>query len=99
MFQVNDYVICGGSGVCEVQDICSNPFDQTKPEEKYYLLKPVYLRENTVYIPVHHPKIAMRKLISKEEAKKLIRNIPLWERFGLKTISKENYSLKIFYKS
>lgn len=76
MFKVNEYVICAGSGVCEVKAICSNPFDESKPEEKFYILQPVYSKENTVYIPIKHPKILMRRLISKEEAKKLISNIP-----------------------
>lgn len=76
MFKVHEYVICAGSGVCEVKNICSNPFDESKPDEKFYILQPVYSKENTVYIPIKHPKIMMRRLISKEEAHRLIADIP-----------------------
>ena len=47
------------------------------PKDKlYYILRPVHEKHGKVFTPVDNEKIVMRRVISKEEAEKLIREIP-----------------------
>ena len=81
MFQVNDYVIYGQMGVCQVKEISIPSFfaDQGK---LYYTLDPLYQR-GTVFIPVD-TEVYMRPVMSREEAEELIDMIP--------TVSAKTYS-------
>ncbi len=45
-------------------------------ERQYYILKPLYVSGSTVYVPVDSPRESMRKVLKREEAEKLIREIP-----------------------
>lgn len=75
MFKVNDYIIYGGSGVCKVLEIGVQSINKDEKERQYYKLQPIYESGSTVYTPVDNDKVVMRKIISKEEANKLIDNI------------------------
>lgn len=74
MFAVNEYVIYGSNGVCQVKDICTPP--GVEGNRKYYLLNPVYLKGTTIYTPVDNIKVIMRSIISREESERLILRIP-----------------------
>ncbi len=76
MFGIGDYVICGNKGVCEVENITTLNISGVDREREYYILKPLYLAGSTVYLPVDSPKESMRKVLSREEAEKLIEAIP-----------------------
>lgn len=76
MFKVNDYIICGGNGVCEVLDIGIPSISTGDEKRQYYKLRPIYENGSTVYSPVNNDKVVMRKIISKEEANELINSIP-----------------------
>lgn len=79
MFQVNDVVIYGHHGVCEVVEIGTLKMPMADKEKMYYTLRPVYHRESAVYAPVENRKIVMRPVITKEEAEDLIKRIPTIE--------------------
>ena len=49
MFQINDTVIYGTQGACKISEIMQKKF-AGKPM-KYYVLKPIYDENSTVYIP------------------------------------------------
>ena len=51
MFAVNDTVMYGNAGVCEIVDIRAQKFYQ-QPEKLYYVLKPIYEHNETIYCPV-----------------------------------------------
>lgn len=76
MFQVNDYVVCGSHGVCVVKAVGAVDISVADRSRLYYTLEPLYFKGNTVYTPIDNEKAAMREVITKEEAWKLIDKIP-----------------------
>lgn len=75
MFEVNDYVVYGTIGVCQVEEICDSPMGGADSSRKYYMLKPVYNVGNKVYTPVDSLKVSIRKILTEQEAWELIHNI------------------------
>ncbi len=69
MFEVNDKVVYGVVGVCEIVDINKPPIKGI--EGKYYFLQPVYDDKGIIYSPVESKKVMMRYVMSKEDAQKL----------------------------
>lgn len=82
MFQVDDYVVYESHGVCVVKAVGEVDISAADRTRLYYTLEPLYLKGNTVYTPVDNRKAAMRELISKEDAWKLIDKIPDVEVLG-----------------
>lgn len=76
MFAIGEYVMCGNKGVCVVEQITKLDISGVDKEREYYILKPLYLSGSTVYVPVDSSKEAMRRVLSREEAQKLIERIP-----------------------
>lgn len=76
MFAIGEYVMCGNKGVCVVEQITKLDISGVDKEREYYILKPLYLSGSTVYVPVDSSKEAMRRILSREEAQKLIERIP-----------------------
>lgn len=76
MFQVNDIVIYGHHGVCEITKIGTLEMPMADKKKLYYTLRPVYHKDSFVYAPVENRKIIMRPVISRETAEKLIQHIP-----------------------
>ncbi|MCR4657059.1 MAG: CarD family transcriptional regulator [Lachnospiraceae bacterium] len=76
MFQKNEMVIYGNQSVCEIVNIGTLSMSMIDKKKTYYTLKPVYQRDSVVYVPVDSEKPVMRRVISKEEAKELIEDIP-----------------------
>lgn len=83
MFEINDYIMYGTTGVCKVLDIKKESIGGNVQKE-YYVLTPVYSNNTIIKIPVDNEKIAMRNIISKEDVTNLIENMPnkelLWIR-------------------
>lgn len=76
VFEIGEYVVCGNKGVCLVENIAALDISGVDKERKYYILKPKYQSGSTVYVPVDSSKESMRKVLSSEEARKLIKAIP-----------------------
>lgn len=76
MFQKGEYVVSGNKGVCVVDDITTLDISGVDKEREYYILKPVYMAGSTVYVPVDTADNSMRRVLSREEADKLISEIP-----------------------
>ncbi len=79
MFQVNDYIIYGESGVCLIADITTPPISGVDKSKNYYILHPYYSSGKTIYTPVDNDKVSMRKILTKQEAWDLINKIPYIE--------------------
>jgi len=75
MYSVGERIIYGQTGVCEITDICEKAFIKNQ-KNLYYVLKPVNLENNLIYAPVENNKVFMRRLITLEQAEKLISDIP-----------------------
>ena len=76
MFVKGEYVVCGNKGVCVVDDVTTLNISGIDKERQYYILKPVYMAGSTVCIPVDTAKESMRRILSHEEADRLIESIP-----------------------
>lgn len=74
-YQVGDLILYGGTGVCRVADIQARTGGRGEPERLYYDLEPLY-QSCTIATPVDNGKIFMRPIISREEAERLIDEIP-----------------------
>ena len=77
MYKINDVVVYGTEGICTITDIAEMKFGGEKSE--YYILAPVTKTENTVYVPKNNEKVLnrMRKILSKDDAVKLLDSLPL----------------------
>lgn len=75
MFKVNDYVVYGSTGVCQIQNIRKGEYNDNY-ETDYYVLHPVYSDNMTIMIPVNNPNIVMRAISTKDDALSLIAMIP-----------------------
>lgn len=75
MFQVGEFVVCGNKGVCEVEDIATLDIDGVDRDKKYYILKPRYQTASTVYVPVDSSREPLRRVLSAEEAKRLVKSM------------------------
>ena len=76
MFEVGEFIMCGGHGVCRVASITGNPIDKLDKKRKYYILEPVFEKGSTIYTPVDNEKVIMRRILDEKEAKELIGKIP-----------------------
>lgn len=76
MYGINDTVLYGAYGVCKIRDITEKEVDGHKQE--YYVLKPVYDGNSTIFLPVHNEKTTekMRHVLSAEEIYALIKAMP-----------------------
>ena len=76
MFEVNDMVLYGTNGVCELIGIEKRDCGGKMVE--YYILKPFYTSNSTVFVPVNNPKLTskMRYVLTREEIHRMIRSIP-----------------------
>lgn len=70
MFHVNDYVMYGTKGACQITDI--GRIDFGKKDTDYYFLKPIADQSGTLYVEVGSDKVRMRNIVSKEEADQII---------------------------
>ncbi len=76
MYNVNDVVVYGNQGVCEVVNIGTLSMSMADKKKKYYTLRPFYHKDAAVYVPVDNVTSVMRPVISRKEAESLIKRIP-----------------------
>lgn len=77
MYQKGDCLACGNKGVCMVEDITTLNISGVDKEREYYILKPVYSPGSTVYVPISSGEESLRKVLSHEEAERLLDEVPL----------------------
>ena len=73
MFSINDTVMYGSSGVCEIVDIKPKRFNNE--EVLYYVIKPVDSDNSTIYCPVNG-KARIRKLLTAAEVQEILTALP-----------------------
>ncbi len=76
MFSVGDYIICGKNGVCRVEEIGTMDLAGADSDRLYYTLAPVYCSGSRIFTPVDNSKMVIRAVMTKEEAQKLVGEIP-----------------------
>ena len=93
MFSKNEYIIYGSTGACKIIDIVIRKFGFNQ-ERKYYVLKPAYENNSTIYAPIDNDKVTIRKIMTKEEVYNLIKTIPNNETIWIddNNLRKETYN-------
>lgn len=76
MFEKGEYIIYGTSGVCKIEDITTMDMASVPRDKLFYVLIPSSQKGGRIFTPVDNPKALMRRILTKEEATKLIDEIP-----------------------
>ena len=77
MFSIGDFISYGNSGVCEVMGTERMESSSASPSgRECYVLRPLHDQSCKIMTPVDNQKVIMRNLISPEEMKDLLENIP-----------------------
>ena len=71
MFKINDYIMYGTTGVCQVSDITKEAIGGFKLKE-YYVLTHIYTNNTIIKVPIDNNKIPMRKIMSKSDISNII---------------------------
>jgi len=96
MFEVNDLVMYGATGVCRVTSIGRPDFAGDEDDKLYYFLEPLY-QSGIIYAPVDNQKVVMRPIISAEGARDMLKNIDAIE--GAKIVPGSMQHLSQQYQS
>ena len=75
MYQVGDYVVYGGSGVCQVMGVGTPASAACDRRRDYYTLRPLAGTE-TIYVPVD-AHVSIRPVLTRQEADALILQLPV----------------------
>ncbi len=75
MLEINDYVVFGSTGVCQIIKISRENFGGTNDRE-YYTLNPIFVNSSTIYVPTDNASVKMRKILTSDEIQNLIDNMP-----------------------
>ena len=76
MFQVGELVIYGNTGVCVVTGVSEQSLEGSRDTRLYYELKPYFKKDARIMTPVDNSKVPMRRILSEDEARALIREMP-----------------------
>lgn len=76
MFEIGEYIVYGVKGVCQVEDITHIDIAGADKNRLYYVLTPIGESSGKIYAPTDNQKVMMRRIISKEEADRLIEELP-----------------------
>ena len=94
MFQVNDVIIYGTQGVCEITGIEEKIISGAK--KKYYVLKPVKDQGATIYAPTENEQVLkkMRRLLTEGEINDLIDSMPEEKMIWIPNVNERKESYK-----
>ena len=67
MFQKKDFIYSETLGVCQVENITTLTVGRNE-QASYYVLRPVFAKEETCYIPVKGHQVVLREMFTFEEA-------------------------------
>lgn len=76
MFDLNELVVYGNSGLCVVSDIGALAMDAADKNKIYYTLTPVSKHNAHIYAPIDSSKVVLRSINTESECRQLIKDIP-----------------------
>ena len=76
MFEVNDYVFYGMSGICRIDAVCTEPFEGAPVGVLYYVLHTLSEPKQTILNPVSNERVRMRHVMKAEEAEAFFALLP-----------------------
>ena len=94
MFEKGEYIHYGNNGVCIVDDITHMNADGFDKEKWYYVLIPVRTQSSRIYTPVDNNKVVLRRILTREEASRLIDEIPSIEKIEIENDKKREDQYK-----
>ncbi|MGH4138270.1 CarD family transcriptional regulator [Clostridium sp.] len=98
MFKINDYVVYGSTGVCQIIDI-SKEKNLSSDGIQYYVLQTVYNNKMIIKTPVNNQKILMRQIITKDDVSSLIADIPKRQAIWINDDKERNQNFKVALKT
>ncbi|MBR6239136.1 MAG: CarD family transcriptional regulator [Lachnospiraceae bacterium] len=75
MFKIGEYVVYGNKGVCQIKSVGPIDMPGVSKDRQYYTMSQVYLKGSTIFTPVDNDTKALRKILTKKQAKELIADI------------------------
>ncbi len=75
MYQINDIIFYGGTGICQIDDIGTEPFDGAPKDVLYYVMHTLNEPRQTIFNPVSNDKVFMRHLMTKREAEDFLASV------------------------
>lgn len=94
MFEKGDYVVYGSKGVCLIQDIAPVDIPGVDKNRLYYIMCPVKDGHGTVYLPTDSTKAVIRRVMSEQEARQLLNDIPQIEQLWVSDDKRREDSYK-----
>lgn len=94
MFEKGDYVVYGSKGVCLIWDIAPVDLPGVDKNRLYYIMHPVQDSSGSVYLPTDSKKAVIRRVMSEQEARQLIDEIPQIEQLWVSDDRKREASYK-----
>ena len=93
MFKVGKTVVYGIQGVCEITAV--EKMKMVKTAEEYYVLTPVYINNNNIFVPVKNTELVgrMYDVLSKDEINEVIKFL----RSG-KTVKCQNFEKRTLFR-
>ncbi len=76
MYEIGDYVVKPGNGVCRVEDILHPDISGADKNQLYYLFIPLSDKNQKLYVPTHTADTNYRKAMTEKEAWDFIEKIP-----------------------
>ncbi len=99
MFERGDYVIYGTSGVCKVEDVTTMNMKDVPRDRLFYVLAPSSQKGGRIFTPVDSQKTQMRRILNREEAIRLIDQIPGIEELWITNEKQREENYKACMKS
>lgn len=75
MYEIGDYIVKPVNGVCRVEDILHLKMSGADKDKLYYLLIPIDDNKGKVYMPTDTSDSSIRRVMTEEEAWKLVNRI------------------------
>ena len=97
MFKINDYIMYGSTGVCQVTDIVKS--EDCDVDTTFYILHPVYASNMKIKTPVNNTKVVMRPVLTKGEVLALIATMPSQETCWIQDQKERTTTYKAALKS
>lgn len=76
MFEVGDFVVKANNGICKIEDIGPLNISSANKDRLYFYLNPISEANSRLYVPVDKADVGLRKVVTEEEAWKIIERIP-----------------------
>lgn len=77
MYQIDDMVVCGSNGVCQIIEIGSLAImGKAARDRKFYTLRPSFDSSGRVYLPVDCDESSIRPMLTAAEVNHLLEEIP-----------------------